>query len=88
MKQICKVMIFIAPPLMLKINQISNQRNKVIYGKSINNYQTFEKVHCLIDSEELIVKPGQNEIEFTFTNTYNKNITFDNIRFIGVFQGS
>ncbi len=59
-----------------------------IYGKPISNYQTFEKVKCLIELAEIKVKPGQNEFEFTFINTYNKNITFDHIRFVGVFQAS
>ena len=57
-----------------------------IHGKLINNYQTFEKVSCLIKLEELSVKNGSNEFEFTFINTYDKNITFDHVQFMGVFQ--
>ncbi len=57
-----------------------------IHGKLIHNYQTFEKVNCLIKLEEFSVKNGRNEFEFTFINTYDKNITFDHVRFMGVFQ--
>jgi hypothetical protein len=78
--------IYSATPFVKDQPILATRKNKFLYGKSINNYQTFEKVSCLIASEELIVKPGQNKLEVTFTNTYNKNITFDNIRFIGVFQ--
>ena len=65
---------------------LTTKGTKLIYGKPISNYQTFEKASCIINSEQLILKPGENKIDFTITNTYNKNITFDNVRFIGVFQ--
>ena len=57
-----------------------------IHGRPIENYKTFEKVNCVIKSDQIAVKQGHNEFEFTFNNTYNKNITFDHARFIGVFQ--
>lgn len=57
-----------------------------IHGKPIDNYHTFEKVNCSIKTDKFLVNNGLNEFEFTFINTYDKNITFDNARFIGVFQ--
>jgi len=67
--------------------KLAKRYSRFIYGKHIENYQTFEKVQCLIDAKELILSPGLNEVEFTFINTYNKNITFEHVQFYGVFQG-
>ena len=58
-----------------------------LYGKEIPNYQTFEKVHCLITLKELKLSTGLNEIEFELINTYDKNINFGDVTFYGVFQG-
>lgn len=78
--------IYSATPFVKDQPILAKRKNKYLYGKSIVNYQSFEKATCIITSEKLLVKPGQNKFEFTFSNTYDKNITFDNIRFIGVFQ--
>ena len=78
--------VYSATPFVKDQPILATRKSKYLYGKSIPNYQTFEKATCLIASEELAIKPGQNKFDFTITNTYNKNITFDNIRFIGVFQ--
>jgi len=67
--------------------KLAKRYSSYIYGKKIDNYQTFEKVQCFIDSEELSFSSGLNEFEFTLINTYNKNITFDHVRLYGVFQG-
>jgi len=78
--------VYSATPFVKDQPILATRKNKYLYGKSIVNYQSFEKSTCIINSEELLVKSGENKFEFTFTNTYDKNITFDNIRFIGVFQ--
>lgn len=55
-------------------------------GTAIDNYQTFEKVDCIIDLDEIVLAQGLNEVEFSFINTYDKNINFENIHFYGVIQ--
>ncbi len=67
--------------------KLAKRYNSYIYGRGIENYQTFEKVQCLIESKELIIKSGINEFEFTLINPYDKNITFEQVHFYGVFQG-
>ena len=67
--------------------KLAKRYSSYMYGKLIKNYQTFEKVQCLIESKEFSIAPGSNEFEFTIINTYDKNITFDQVRFFGVFQG-
>lgn len=67
--------------------KLAKRYSSYIYGRLIDNYQTFEKVQCLIESQELSVTLGENRFEFTMVNTYDKKITFENVRFYGVFQG-
>ena len=63
------------------------KNNSAIYGKAISNYYTFEKVKCIIDRDDFVLRKGRNEFQFKLANTYAKNITFDQVRFVGVFQG-
>jgi hypothetical protein len=58
-----------------------------VYGKLISNYNTFEKAKCIIDQDKFFIKKDKNEFQFRLVNTYAKNITFEQVRFIGVFQG-
>lgn len=67
--------------------KLAKRYSSYIYGSRIENYQSFEKVQCLIDSQELSMSAGQNEFEFSLINPYDKNITFDHVQFYGVFQG-
>ena len=67
--------------------KLAKRYSSYIYGRLIENYQTFEKVRCLIESQELSVALGENRFEFTMVNTYDKKITFENVLFYGVFQG-
>ncbi len=68
---------------------IVNKNKKMHFGVNINNYQTFQKVKCIIPEKEIIIKPGEEQIiRFEFINVYNKTITFENMHFIGVFQGN
>ncbi|MGI9530202.1 ArnT family glycosyltransferase [Lutimonas sp.] len=55
-------------------------------GTAIDDYQTFEKVQCIIQLDEIHLTEGRNNFEFSFINTYDKNIIFENVRFYGVFQ--
>ena len=57
-------------------------------GFAINDYSSFQKVTCTIQQDDLVVEKGENfDFQFSLTNTYNKNITFKHVKFIGVFQG-
>ena len=67
--------------------KLAKRYSSYIYGTLIPNYHTFEKVTCTIETDELTIHSGINEFEFRFINTYDKNITFDLVQFIGVFQG-
>ncbi len=65
-----------------------NKDGDRLNGFPINNYTTFQKVTCIIDQKEIVIEnAGDIDFQFILTNTYNKNITFKNVKFIGVFQG-
>lgn len=67
---------------------IFTKKKKLYYAIDINNYQTFQKVHCIIPEKEISLKPDKEKIiQFEFINTYDKKIDFENAYFIGVFQG-
>jgi len=79
--------VFTASSHLEKHPRLAKRYSRYIHGALINNYQTFEKVKCIIEAKEMVIKPGMNEVTFTFENTYDKNITFDKVQFYGVFQG-
>ena len=79
--------IYSATPYVKDQPKLAKKNSRFLYGSSIENYQTFEKVKCSISSQELSIHSGLNELEFTLINTYNKIITFENVKFYGVFQG-
>ncbi len=57
-------------------------------GYLIQDYTTFQKVKCTIEKNFLKMNEGEKFVfTFKFTNTYYKNINFDHVKFIGVFQG-
>lgn len=67
---------------------IVKKKKDYLNGSPISNYSTFQKVICNINSEDLFIEVGKNiNFKFTFINTYNKNINFEHVKFIGVFQG-
>ncbi len=69
-------------PLLVKKNKTS------LNGFAIENYSTFQKVKCIIKDDNMTFQKGKwVQFNFTFINTYNKKINFNNVRFIGVFQG-
>ena len=70
-------------------NPVLVKKNKTfLNGSAIQNYTTFQKVKCIIKEGDLIITEGkENNFKFTFINTYNKNINFEHVKFIGVFQG-
>jgi len=67
--------------------ELAKKNNSALYGKPISNYNTFEKVKCIIDLDTLLIKKEKYDFQFRFINTYAKNITFGQVRFVGVFQG-
>lgn len=61
--------------------------DKKLFGISINDFQTFQKVKCTLPDKDLIVTPGKVvKIYFEIFNTYQKDITFENVEILGVFQ--
>jgi hypothetical protein len=63
------------------------KNNSLLKGHVIKNYTTFQKVKCIVEEDEILMVK-QNEINsfiFTLINTYNKNLNFENVKFIGVF---
>ncbi len=63
------------------------QRKTLLNGFPIEDYTTFQKVKCIIEKDHLSMSEGEKlNFEFKFINTYHKNINFDHVRFIGVFQ--
>ncbi|MCD6544959.1 MAG: glycosyltransferase family 39 protein [Flavobacteriaceae bacterium] len=57
-------------------------------GFPIQNYNTFQKVKCIIENDKMMMNEGEKlNFQFKFINTYPKNINFDHVKFIGVFQG-
>jgi len=69
------------------LQPLFKRNSSYVYGKPISNYNTFEKAKCIIEKDKILVKKGKNEFQFRLVNTYAKNINFDQVRFIGVFQG-
>ena len=68
--------------------KIIDKPDIVFYGKAIDNYHTFEKVTCELLLDGTTWKKGENKnIRFKIKNNYPKNITFENLEFLGVFQG-
>lgn len=68
---------------------IFKKRENTYYGIDINNYKTFERVECIIPEKEIILYAGKEKvISFEFFNTLDKDISFENVKFIGVFQGN
>ena len=69
-------------PVLINIDDVS------IKGYPIQNYTSFQKVRCIIENDQLIMNEGEKvNFQFKFTNTYHKNISFEHVKFIGVFQG-
>jgi len=79
--------VFSASTLIKDQPKLADKNHTFIYGKPISNYSTFEKVRCLIDQDNMLIGPGKNEFQVRLINTYGKNITFEEVRFVGVFQG-
>lgn len=79
--------VFSANPYRRELPVLAKRYSSNINGRPIQNYTTFEKVNCIIESQDIRLTGDQVEFEFVLTNTYDKNITFDHVKFYGVFQG-
>ncbi len=75
-------------PFLIKQKSRSHSRPYTdIYGFPVKNYSTFQKVKCIIENDKLKMNSVEKlNFQFNFINTYSKNINFDNVKFIGVFQ--
>ncbi len=76
-------------PFLIKQKNRSHSRPFTdLYGFPVQNYTTFQKVKCIIETDEIMMNEGEKiSFQFKFSNTYSKNINFDHVKFIGVFQG-
>lgn len=79
--------VYVATYFNKDLPKLANKNNTLIYGKPVSDYNTFEKVKCNIEKDQFLIKKGRNEFQFRLRNTYAKNITFGQVKFIGVFQG-
>lgn len=62
------------------------QNKKPLNGQAIEAYNTFQKVECIVKNESLYFKENENiTFKFTLHNTYDKNVKFENVKFVGVF---
>lgn len=61
--------------------------DKKLKGIAINNFTTFQKVKCTLPGNEMILTPGKEvKLSFEIFNSYQKDITFENVEILGVFQ--
>lgn len=62
------------------------QYKKALNGHTIKAYNTFQNVKCIMEDESLSFKENENiTFKFALHNTYDKNISFENVKFVGVF---
>ncbi|MBV1888223.1 MAG: glycosyltransferase family 39 protein, partial [Urechidicola sp.] len=80
--------VYSASKHLLNDSLLVKKEKNFLKGRSIQNYTTFQKVKCTINNPYFTITLGKkNDFKFTFINTYDKNIDFKNVKFIGVFQG-
>jgi hypothetical protein len=61
--------------------------DKKLNGILIDDFTTFEKVKLSLSDKEIYIIPGTEvKISFEFYNSYQKDITFENVEILGVFQ--
>ncbi len=66
--------------------ELAIQNKNPLIGHSLQAYNTFQKVNCTIDNKILSFKENENiTFKFTLQNTYDKIISFENAKFVGVF---
>ncbi|NCP21957.1 MAG: 4-amino-4-deoxy-L-arabinose transferase [Zetaproteobacteria bacterium] len=66
---------------------LSKKRNKIYYGKKIENYTTFQHLECVIEENYLTIKPGDSiSLTFKLINPYQQPVPISNLVFHGVFQ--
>ncbi len=71
----------------IKGKQLVFKADKKLKGFPINHYTSFERVKCMLPEKELNLIPGKEvKISFHFINTYQKDLTFENVKILGVFQ--
>ena len=80
--------VFVVSKFLKKHPFLIKKKKDILYGYPIQDYTTFQKVKCTIKENPLKIKKGEKlNFQFKFSNTYNKKINFDHVKFIGVFQG-
>ncbi len=74
---------FVKAPFLVK------RKDSPLNGFLVKDYVTFQNVECIIPIKDLsLIKNKKVEFSFKFINTTNENLTFENVKFTGVFQGN
>lgn len=80
--------IYVVSNLFTNAPFLVKKKKDSLKGFPIQDYTTFQKVHCIIEDDHLIMKEGEKiNFQFKFQNSYDKNINFDHVKIVGVFQG-
>lgn len=59
-----------------------------LFGYVIDPFRSFQNIKCLIEAEALDMVAGQEvRIPFDMINTYDRDISIQNVQFYGVYQG-
>ena len=66
---------------------LTHKIDRDLYGRDIDSYSRYQFIECLIEQESLEMQPGTtHRIPFKLVNTYDKEISFEKIRLLGIFQ--
>ena len=66
---------------------LSPKGSEELYGKYIEAYLGLQKLSCTLAMEAIDMKPGEEiSIPFTISNGLSTELSFDNVRLMGVFQ--
>ena len=66
--------------------ELATQNKNPMFGHPIEAYTTFQKVKCSVGDESFLIKENENlSFKFSLQNPYDKHISFENAKFIGVF---
>lgn len=62
--------------------------NSLHYGYDVYNYTTCQKAKCMIEEDKIILRPNEkHNFLFKIHNPYNYEIAFNEVTFLGIFQG-
>jgi hypothetical protein len=66
---------------------LTRKMDQDLYGYEIDPFRSFQNIECRIESESLEMLSGKKvNIPFKLVNTYDRELDFDNVRLMGIFQ--